>query len=109
MYACHAYADVGGSEAPDLKNYGSADWLRLLIMSPDNTRLYGDCGNTMTAFRNLEGPGSDVTLPEFSQAYPKAKVTQLSDLDRELIIGWLLGSKRVLYGGEPITVVPEGK
>ena len=30
------------------------------------------------------------------------KVVQLSDVDRELIIRWLLQDNRVVFGGEPI-------
>ena len=35
------------------------------------------------------------------------KLVHLSDIDRELIIRWLTGDERVVFGGEPISAPPE--
>src|SRR5205085_5397 len=53
---CHSYEGQGGGEpgsAPDLTGYGDAEWLRLMIMSPDHPQRYGT-RNRMPGFRDLE-------------------------------------------------------
>jgi ubiquinol-cytochrome c reductase cytochrome b subunit len=129
---CHTYKETGGGDTrgPDFTGYGDASWLRLMIMAPFHGVRYGS-RNTMPAFRDLEGPTSEVTRQEVQQARelllkdpllarvikeedPQAaelkkeidKATtmiHLSDIDRELIIRWLLRDYRVVFGGEPIS------
>jgi hypothetical protein len=129
---CHAYEGEGGGEVgssgPDLTGYGDANWLRLMIMSPDHPARYGT-RNRMPGFRDLEGPTGAVTSQELqrtrtllfkeiaeddSQAEKKKKdieeatrVVNLSDIDRELIIRWLLKDDRVVFGGAPISGPPK--
>jgi mono/diheme cytochrome c family protein len=121
---CHTYKQTGGGDAkgPDFTGYGDADWLRMMIMVPYHSLRYGR--NTMTAFRDLEGPASEITRQEVQQARElllkdqlltkhineedaqaqevkteieaATKVVHLSDLDRELIIRWLLRDYRVV-------------
>jgi ubiquinol-cytochrome c reductase cytochrome b subunit len=119
---CHSYKGAGGateSKGPDFTGYGDADWLRTMIMSPGNPERYG-LHNTMPAFRDLDGPTGAVTRLDLdrqkdllleqagddakkkSEIEASCKVMSLSDIDRELIIRWLLGDGRVVFGGEPV-------
>jgi ubiquinol-cytochrome c reductase cytochrome b subunit len=105
---CHKFGKEGGEQGPDLTGYGTADWLRLMVMAPDHYVRFGK-KNTMPAFRNLEGPGGEVAKFEFSQLYNKKdddkrepQVQHLSDVDREMIIRFLTGDLRVVFGGAPI-------
>ncbi len=59
----------------------------------------------MPAFRNLEGPGAEVTRLDIGERDAKTKVLHLSDIDRELIIRWLVKDYRVVFG-EPIGSPP---
>jgi ubiquinol-cytochrome c reductase cytochrome b subunit len=134
---CHTYKQTGGGDAkgPDFTGYGDADWVRMMIMAPYHGLRYGS-HNTMPVFRDLEGPTSAVTRQEVQQGRelllkeqllarnlkeddPQAeelkkeidgatKLVHLSDIDRELIIRWLLGDYRMAFGGEPISGVPSG-
>jgi ubiquinol-cytochrome c reductase cytochrome b subunit len=119
---CHSYKGTGGGEsnAPDFTGYGDADWIRLMIMSPNHPRRYG-INNRMPAFRDLEGVDGEIkraelerikkTLEEAAGDDEKKKkeveestrVVNLSDIDRELIIRWLVQDYRVVFGGEPIS------
>jgi mono/diheme cytochrome c family protein len=121
---CHAYEGKGGRQGPDLTGYGDADWVRLMIMAPASPKRYGPT-NTMPAFRDLEGPAGavvqeemnrikDMLLGQISAGSRRAeqqrvsiefahRVVHLSDLDRELIIRWLLKDDRPVFGGEPIS------
>jgi ubiquinol-cytochrome c reductase cytochrome b subunit len=120
---CHSYKGslTGGTPGPDLTGYGSADWLRLMIMAPASDRRYG-INNTMPALRDLEGVAGGLAeldqrqrMQQLLQASPDneeqvktaCKLQPLSDIDRELIIRWLLGDNRVLFGGEPIADPPQ--
>jgi len=103
--SCHGYNDGGGDSAPDLTGYGSAAWIRLMIMSPAHAKRY-PADNQMPAFRDKAGPAAEIQLQEFHDAnpnFPIEKVVALSDVDRELIIRWLVGDSRVVFGGEAIT------
>jgi len=100
--SCHGYDGGGGDSAPDMTGYGSAEWIRLMIMSPAHAKRY-PADNQMPAFRSDEGPGAALQLQEFRDANPNVPVVPLSDLDRELIIRWLVGDSRVVFGGEAIT------
>ncbi len=125
---CHTYEPQPGEmptdfPGPDFTGYASADWIRLMLMSPDHPHRYGD-RNAMPLFRDLEGPAGEVTKEEFHRVQdlrlaqigaddPNAegkrkrieetKLVHLSDLERELIIRWLVGDNRVVFGGEPIS------
>ncbi len=121
--SCHSYEGAGAHRGPDLTGYGSAEWLRLMIMSPNHPLRYGQT-NTMPAFRDFEGPAGavhrlelermkELQLDEVKDDDPKAeakkktiqntsRTIQLSDIDREIIIRWLLKDNRVVFGGEPI-------
>lgn len=146
---CHRFEGEGNGVAPDLAGYGSADWLRGMIMAPHHRLRYGK-NNQMPAFRDLDVPEAEQIRQEFSdRAKPAAKPTKdgkaerpakpakddkptkpakdekekkadkttkadaekpvpvtplmhLSAVDRELIIRWLTGDHRVIFGGDPI-------
>jgi quinol-cytochrome oxidoreductase complex cytochrome b subunit/mono/diheme cytochrome c family protein len=103
--SCHGYDGAkggGGDSAPDLTGYGSAAWVRLMVMSPASPKRHA-AANEMPAFRNDQGPGAEVQLQEFRDANANVPVIALSDIDRELIIRWLVGDSRVVFGGEAIT------
>jgi quinol-cytochrome oxidoreductase complex cytochrome b subunit/mono/diheme cytochrome c family protein len=102
---CHHVAGFkrdGGSEGPELTDYASADWIRLMIMAPSNPRRHG-ANNQMPAFRPLQGVGSEVHLIEFKDANPNTAVIDLSDIDRELIIRFMTRDDRVVFGGRIIS------
>ncbi len=118
----------GGTAGPDLTGYGDAEWLRQMIMSPFHEARYGT-RNAMPAFRDLEGPAAEVTKQDrdgvrdllkaqIAEDDPKTEAKQkqidnatrlmhLSDIDRELIIRWLLKDHRVVFGGAPIAAPPK--
>jgi mono/diheme cytochrome c family protein len=122
---CHTYRGEGGggTPAPDLTGYGGPAWLRLMLMSPASSQRYG-ASNTMPAFRDLESVTADVArldLQLHSELLKRAiadndpdadakerqidaacKVVSLSDLDRELIIRWLLNDDSLIFGGNSI-------
>jgi quinol-cytochrome oxidoreductase complex cytochrome b subunit/mono/diheme cytochrome c family protein len=125
---CHRYESEGARRGPEMTGYGDADWLRLMIMAPYDRSRYGK-NNTMPAFRDLQGPTGELTRIEIENSRQamlakvkgtsrrdkeeieqinKAhdKVMQLSDVQRELIIRWLLGKNDVVFGGEPIGSAP---
>jgi hypothetical protein len=85
-----------------MTGYGSAEWLRLMLLSPAHPRRHA-ANNEMPAFRPDDGPGAEVHLQEFRDANPNVPLVALSDIDRELIIRWLVGDSRVVFGGETIT------
>ncbi len=104
---CHSYKPAAGDEAskgPDFTGYGDADWVRVMVMSPDHARRYRE-KNEMPAFRDLEGPGAEVTRLDIGERNPKTKLVHLSDIDRELIIRWLVKDYRVVFG-EPVAGPP---
>ena len=119
---CHVYEGKGGKRGPDLTGYGDQDWVRLMVMTPHHASRYG-IRNQMPAFRDLEGPTAAVTLAEIAQSRnllaqtakktevakldEATRVLHLSDIDRELIIRWLLNDDRVVFGGEPISGAPK--
>lgn len=97
--------DGGGREdTPDLTHYGSAEWIRGMIMRPGHSSRYGKL-NEMPAFRNVEGPGSEVFNLEFRETnpgLPENMILHLSDIEREMIIRWMLRDYRPIYGGTTI-------
>jgi quinol-cytochrome oxidoreductase complex cytochrome b subunit/mono/diheme cytochrome c family protein len=127
---CHRFAGTGGGSAPagpDFTGYGDAEWLRQMVMAPHHPTRYAD-RNTMPVFLDRDGPAAGVArenlrltremllkdVPEDdAQAAQKReavnKATEplhLGDVDRELIIRWLLKDDRVVFGGEPIAGPP---
>jgi mono/diheme cytochrome c family protein len=126
---CHTYKETGGGDAkgPDFTGYGDADWLRVMIMAPYHEQRYG-IRNAMPAFRDVEGATGDVIRLEVQQARElllkeqllsrnikeddpqmeelkkeidgATKTVQMNDLERELIIRWLLRDYRVVFGSE---------
>jgi ubiquinol-cytochrome c reductase cytochrome b subunit len=115
---CHGFEDYWAKErsgktpkAPDLTDYGSAEWLRLMIMAPCAKSRYGASAtsNHMPAFRPMDGPAAQVPLLEFKLAYPdiekKPGIVNLPDVDREILIRWLTNDDRVVFGGQPISGV----
>jgi ubiquinol-cytochrome c reductase cytochrome b subunit len=127
--SCHSYQSEGGegTRGPDFTGYGSADWVRLMVMAPNHELRYG-LHNRMPAFRDLERPAAAVTKAELLQrkeallkttadgetkdtkqdqeVEDACKAIHLSDIDRELILRWLMGDDRVVFGGDPITAPP---
>ncbi len=126
---CHSYHGTGGGDAgaPDLTGYGGTDWVRVMVMDPAQPSRYG-LRNTMPAFRDLEGPTAEVTRLAFAQlrellqeqnkeegkdaakdkksVEAATRLVNLSAVDRELIIRWLTGDDRVVFGGDPIAAPP---
>src|SRR5438067_1935181 len=94
-----------------------------MLMMPAHSSRYG-IKNSMPAFRDLEGPTAAVTRVELrdarearlkeiepndsraeakkSQIDAASRVLHLSDIDRELIVRWLLNDYRPVLGGDPI-------
>jgi quinol-cytochrome oxidoreductase complex cytochrome b subunit/mono/diheme cytochrome c family protein len=70
---CHTYNNEKGDDSetkgPDFTGYGDAEWIRLMVMAPDDPARYGRANrNVMPLFRNKEdGPGSKVTLQELAR------------------------------------------
>jgi ubiquinol-cytochrome c reductase cytochrome b subunit len=105
--SCHKVGKDGAEDAPDLTNYGSQAWVRGMIMAPGHKSHYGD-RNQMPAFRNKEGPGSEVAVQEFFDSnpdFPKDKLIDMTDVERELIIRFLTHDDRVVLGGRVIAEV----
>jgi mono/diheme cytochrome c family protein len=130
---CHSYKGEGGTSdtaGPDFTGYGDADWVRLMIMAPSHPSRYG-IRNRMPAFCDLDGPSGEMARLELQQikdGFVKdigentseadrqkkgkeideaTKLIHLSDIDRELIIRFLLKDDRVVFGGEPISGPPK--
>ncbi len=99
---CHTFKGDGGTniKAPDFTGYGSEDWIRAMVMSPDHPSRYG-AKNAMPIFRAVSGPDADVIIAE--NAGRTGGLVALDDAERELIIRWLAQDYRVVFGGEPIT------
>ena len=104
---CHRFEDKGKAKAPDLTDYGSQEWLRMMIMSPGSKLRHGE-ENEMPAFRNLDGPATEIYKQEFLESSgAKAKLNHLSDIDRELIIRMMTRDYRVVFGGQPVAGPPK--
>jgi mono/diheme cytochrome c family protein len=118
---CHTYESKASKRGPGLTGYADEEWVRLMIMAPFHLSRYG-VRNRMPAFRDLEGPSARVTLAEIDQARillsqtakkndalhveEATRLVHLGDIDRELIIRWLLKDNRVVFGGAPISGPP---
>jgi ubiquinol-cytochrome c reductase cytochrome b subunit len=125
---CHTFDKGGGGnqQGPDFTGYGSDDWLRTMMVAPQHPLRYGWRNrNTMPSFRDLTGPGSEFTKIEMErhkEALLKdagddekkkeaveiaCRAIHLSDVDRELIIRWILRDYRVVFGGDPVSGAPK--
>lgn len=104
--SCHRVGEEGGDLGPDFTDYGSAKWLRLMLIAPNHPLRFGDA-NQMPAFRDFKGPGGEVRKLEFDEANSKRDtkvlVNEISDRDRELIIRWLTHDDRAVFGGSVIS------
>jgi ubiquinol-cytochrome c reductase cytochrome b subunit len=105
---CHTIGEPPEADrkAPDFTDYGSADWIRLMVMSPAHP-LRHKAKNRMPAFRNLDGPGAEVLALEFKANNKDVPVINLSDVDRELIIRFVTRDYRVVFGGQAISGPPK--
>jgi ubiquinol-cytochrome c reductase cytochrome b subunit len=118
--SCHTVAKVAAGEtAPDLTGWGSADWIRGMVMDPAHPSRYGmvykdrdpkELVGLMPAFRNfLEGPGSELARREFFEThpgFPENLVSPLTDVERELVIRFVARDFRVVFGGRTIAAAP---
>ena len=83
-----------------------------MLMAPNDRNRHSRL-NLMPAFRPKEGPAATVPLLEFQgrldeenkKAVVPTEIVELSDIDRELLIRWLTGDHRVVFGGQPIAGV----
>jgi ubiquinol-cytochrome c reductase cytochrome b subunit len=97
------FEKAGASTGPDLSNYASADWIRGMILSPYHRSRYGK-NNLMPVFRNLDAPGAEVFLDDLRGAakdLPNDMIQHLTDIEREMIIRWMLRDYRPVFGGAP--------
>lgn len=81
-----------------------------MLMAPDHVSRFG-ASNRMPAFRNLEGPGSELVVTEFKNLYKDDKgegrpLLHLSDIQREMIIRFVLRDHRAVFGGAEISGPP---
>ncbi len=101
---CHTYDGSSSLQrAPDLTDYGSAEWIRGMIMAADHKSRYGN-DNTMPIFLELEGPDGAIVREQNAGREPG--LSHLPALERELIIRWMTDDGRLVYGGDPITSPP---
>ncbi len=125
---CHTHEEAepgtGIFAGPNLTGYGDDAYLRTMIMAPDNPSRYGS-RNTMPVFRDLLGVTAELTRLDNERVRKSARdriaaddpdpeqkrkrineateLSHLSDIDRELIIRFLLDDFRVVFGGDPIS------
>ena len=98
-FECHGFEEELEG-APNLAGYGSQEWIRGMIMSPDHPLRYGE-ENAMPIFLDLDGPDAEVIRQEAAEQ-GRSPPSNLSAVDRELIIRWLTRDFRLVFGGEPI-------
>ena len=48
-------------------------------------------------------------MEEFKKLYPNARIMKLTDVDRELIVRYILQDDRLVFFGRPITAPEEKK
>lgn len=109
---CHTYnePDAEPGDGPDLTGFGDADYIRTMMLSPHGEKRYGK-NNRMPIFRSLDGPLAGFTRDQLRQETKELpdeakKVNHLDDIDRELIIRWIIRDFRVVFGGQTITGPP---
>jgi len=106
---CHKLGKGTSTTGPDLTDYGSAEWLRGIIMNPGHKSRYKGAyaseearPKLMPAFRNQDGPAAKIALQEFQESFKNIPTSPLTDIDRELIIRYMLHDPRPVYGGSPV-------
>jgi quinol-cytochrome oxidoreductase complex cytochrome b subunit/mono/diheme cytochrome c family protein len=114
---CHRAGDVGTTKvgrAPDLTGWGSAAWIRGMILAPAHESRYGKYykdaetrKGLMPAFVDPNAPGARQALQERNPGLPDTMVMQLSDTDREAVIRFMLRDYRVVFGGTTISAAPK--
>ena len=52
---CHTVDKDGGETGPNLTDYGSAEWIRFMMMSPAHTERHGDNNQKILLAYSLEG------------------------------------------------------
>lgn len=109
---CHKFDGKGRGEAPDLAGFGSPEYIRGMILAPGFKTRYGalyaeeDKKGYMPAFRPLEGPDAALRKQEFQAAnpgIPPSMVLGLSDVEREMIIRFMMRDPYAVIGGVPIS------
>ena len=84
-----------------------------MLMSPSQESRHGS-RNQMPAFRPMDGPAAEVPLLEFKERllefkerFPNIEKTpgliNLPDIDREILIRWMVNDNRVVFGGQVIS------
>jgi mono/diheme cytochrome c family protein len=118
---CHAYEGEGGTRknhGPDLTGYGDNEWLQTMLLAPYLPSRYG-LGNAMPLFRDPDRSTSETAREELDQVRTLLKqagknedeikaatrVAPLSDVERELIIRFVLHDPRTVFGGDPVAGV----
>ncbi len=100
---CHVLEGTNGAgeDAPDLTGYGSTEWIRSMIMRPMHGSRYGE-KNNMPAFRDQEAPGALKEFRDLNPTVTDKQIQFLTDVERELIIRWMIRDYRPVFGGAPI-------
>jgi ubiquinol-cytochrome c reductase cytochrome b subunit len=114
---CHRAEDVGTEKvgkAPNLTGWGSADWIRGMILAPAHESRYGKYykdaegrKGLMPAFADPDSPGALHALHERNPGLPDSMVVQLGDIEREAVIRFLVRDFRVVFGGTTIAAAPK--
>jgi ubiquinol-cytochrome c reductase cytochrome b subunit len=121
---CHRVEDIGpkqtakGDRGPELTGYGSADWIRGMILAPAAKTRYGQyykdaredpktALGLMPPFYNPESPGARDAMHERNPTLPDSMTIQLSDIDRESVIRFMLRDFRAVFGGKEIAAAPK--
>src|SRR5262249_28598155 len=65
--SCHTFEGEGEAKGPDFTGYGDADWLRVMVTSPDHPSRYG-IKNRMPIFRDFEGPSGEVVRQDVNRS-----------------------------------------
>ena len=105
---CHKLGVPGQSSGPNLTGYGSAEWLRHMIMAPGSQVRFGK-KNAMPAFRDFNSVSIDVQKSEVNlyadliKAENPTTINELSEVDREVLIRWLTNDHWAVFGGTPIS------
>jgi len=124
--SCHKVEKEGNKgPGPDLTGYGSAAWVHGMVLSPGHRSRYGGTTrievkgkgkvevprNTMPAFRPPpDTPGDKIAMAEFLESqpeFPKETILYLTNFERELIVRFLTGDHRVVFGGQPVSGPPK--
>jgi mono/diheme cytochrome c family protein len=103
--SCHKLGEPGQSTGPNLTGYGSQAWLRLMLLAPSHPWRYGD-RNTMPAFRDFNSVSFDAQKAEvemYKTDTHTPAIDELSEVDREVLIRWLMHDPRAVFGGTPIS------